>query len=487
MAQQHYSVNFSYKYAPTLRKFNECRKRVRAVIGPFGSGKSSAMVMELFQAACSQTPDSLGVRRSRWLVVRNVYRQLMDTTIPTFFDWFPPYYFGSYNKTEHRYVISMPLNDGTTLDMDVLFRALDKEEHVANLLSLEVSGAWINEYREVPKVIFDAIDGRIGRYPPRRDVGCTFPFIIMDSNPPDYEHWSYKFFEEERLENISLLEKCQIFHQPSGLSDEAENLPYLPDKYYSNLASGKSPDFVRVYIDGQYGYVRSGKPVYQNYSDMLHLSSSPLELIKTVPLIIGMDFALNPAAVFTQFTPKGRFNILRELVGEGMPLRSFLNEIMMPVIHSYYRGCRIIIIGDPSGVSRGSTDGRTCFQELADTGLNAIPSRTNSFQARFAAVDSLLTRITEGQAVLQVDPECSIIRKGFLGEYKFPEIHSRHGIAHAEKPLKNEYSHPHDALQYAALGYEVMEQARGLTDQMGAEVKRKRENVSKRSVVAAYT
>jgi len=399
------------------------------------------MVMELFQAGCNQLPDSHNVRRSRWLVVRNVYRQLTDTTIPTFFDWFPPYYFGSYNKTEHRYNMSMPLSDGTVLDMEVLFRALDKEEHVSNLLSLEVSGAWLNEYREIPKIIFDAIDGRIGRYPPRREVGCTYPFTIMDSNPPDHEHWSYKLFEEERMNDVALYEKYQIFHQPSGLSNEAENLPYLPEGYYENLAAGKTPDFVRVYVDGQYGYVRSGKPVYQNYSDVLHLALKPLSPVKSVPIIIGMDFALNPAAAFTQFTPSGNFNVLREITGEGMPLRTFVTELLMPIVHAYYRGFRIIIIGDPSGVKRADTDGRTCFQELIDSGFHAIPAKTNAIQARFAAIDSLLTRIQGGKAVFQLDPSCTMLRKGFLGEYKFPEIHSRHGLMYAEKPLKNEFSH----------------------------------------------
>ena len=50
-------------------------------------------------------------------------------------------------------------------DIDVLFLALDREEDVRKLLSLELTGAWINEAREIPKAIVDTLTGRVGRYP----------------------------------------------------------------------------------------------------------------------------------------------------------------------------------------------------------------------------------------------------------------------------------------------------------------------------------
>jgi hypothetical protein len=43
----------------------------------------------------------------------------------------------------------------------VLFMALDREDDASKLLSLELSFAWINEAREVPKGIVDAFsEGR---------------------------------------------------------------------------------------------------------------------------------------------------------------------------------------------------------------------------------------------------------------------------------------------------------------------------------------
>jgi len=466
MNNQAYELNYSYQYAPTLKRFNRSNKRIKAVLGPFGSGKSSACVMELFQGMCNQ-PSHNDIRRTRYLVVRNTYKELLDTTIATFFQWLPPVHFGKngakgYNITRHQYTIDFPLSDGTRVYSEIFFRALDRAEDISHLLSLELTGAWINEYREIPLVIFDGIDGRIDRFPPRLEHGAKYPFIILDSNPPDYDHWSYTLFEEKLKEDPAIEKKMRLFRQPSGLSPKAENLPYLPEGYYTSLATGKSKEYIQVYIDGEYGYVKSGKPVFPNYSDALHLAESDIEPVKGLPIIIGADWGLSPAVIFTQFTPNGHFNILRELVSKaGTTVRAFFQNVVIPVIQSYYAGYRIIVVGDPSGVQRAQTDGSTCFKEVRNLGLNAIPAKTNSLQARISAVDSLLSVLRDDhKPALRLSPSCAVMRKGFMGEYKYPEIHTRHGEMIKESPLKNEFSHPHDALQYAALGYESIESAR---------------------------
>ena len=155
------------------------------------------------------------------------------------------------------------------LFLRLLFRALDRPEHVANLLSLELTGAWVNEAREIPWAVIKALKGRVDRYPPRSEGGCVDPGIIMDTNPPEDDSWWYRLFEERAEEDDRSVE---IFKQPSGRSPEAENLPNLSANYYANLASGADPDFIRVYVDGLYGYVRDGKPVYPDFNDSLHVA-----------------------------------------------------------------------------------------------------------------------------------------------------------------------------------------------------------------------
>jgi hypothetical protein len=73
-------IEYDYALVPTIGRFSQSRKFIRGLMGPFGSGKSSGCVMDIVQWAARQ-PEVGGIRRSRFAVVRNTYRQLSDTSI----------------------------------------------------------------------------------------------------------------------------------------------------------------------------------------------------------------------------------------------------------------------------------------------------------------------------------------------------------------------------------------------------------------------
>ena len=449
-----FEKTYDYDDAPTIRKFNEDKRFFKAITGPVGSGKSSGCVAEIIDIGVNQEPSEDGVRRTRGAVVRHSYRALLDTTMETFFMWLPPEHFGSFSVTNFQYNINkITLEDGTRVDIEVLFRALDKPEQVRNLLSLELTWAWFNEVREVPWVIIDNMEHRVGRYPSLEVHGThpTWHGIIADTNPPDTDSKFYHFFEEDVPASQVLQSKYVVYHQPSGRSPKAENKRHLVPKYYENLAIGKTPEFIKVYIDGEYGYIRDGKPVYENYMDQMHCAEKDLRFISGLPIIVGMDFALNPCAVFCQMTPLGQFNVVKELVGVDMGLRRFVNTVMKPFIFSEIRGYELVFVGDPSGIKRQDNDERSSFDELRLLGYNAIPAHSNAFLARFNAVDALLSSMVKGKAAFQLSPACKVLRKGFMGEYKLKKYKGFGAETYAETPVKNEYSHPHDALQYAAM------------------------------------
>lgn len=447
-----FSREYDYGDVPTIKKFNESDKFFRVIIGPFGSGKSSGCVAEIIDRGVQQAPNSEGVRRTRWAVVRNSYPQLHGTTMKTFFEWLPPDHFGDYNVGKHDYTINkITLEDGTRVEIEVMFRALDKPDQVRDLLSLELTGAWFNELREIPWAIVDAMEGRVKRFPPKIDGGFTWSGVIGDSNPPDTDSKLYKLFEEQVPRDMELAGKYELFRQPSGRSDNAENLRWLDEEYYSVMAIGKDQEFIKVYIDGEYGYVRDGKPVYSNFSDAIHTLEEETEAIKGVPLIASFDFGMNGACIIAQLTPTGRFTVLKELFEPDVGLRRFLNDVVKPYITTKYRGFEVITTGDPAGTRRADTDERSAFDELMKQGFPATPAHSNSFLARFNAVDIYLTKLLDGKGAFQLNPSCTMLRKGFLGEYKMRKILGYNDTQYSERPVKNEFSHLHDALQYACM------------------------------------
>jgi hypothetical protein len=435
------------------------------------SGKSSGCVAEIIDRGIAQEPSDDGVRRTRWAVVRHSYRALLDTTMETLFMWLPPEHFGTFSVTNFQYNINkITLPDGTKVDIEIIFRALDKPEQVRNLLSLELTGAWFNEVREVAWIIMENMEHRVGRYPSKEVHGThpTWHGIIADTNPPDVDSTFHHFFEEKVPKDPILQAKYVLYKQPSGRSAEAENKRHLIPTYYDSLMIGKEPEFIKVYVDGDYGYIRDGKPVYGNYVDHLHCAEADIRPVHGVPVIIGMDFALNPAAVFSQLLPNGNFNIIKEIVGVDMGLRRFINDLMRPYIFSDLRGFEIIIAGDPAGVKRTDNDERSSFDELRMQGFPAIPAHTNSFLARYNAVDSILTKMVKGKPALQLSPGCKVLRKGFMGEYKLKKYRGFGEDKYSDIPNKNEYSHIHDALQYSCMISDHGEQVARSYQHMGS-------------------
>jgi len=430
-------IVYSYDHAPTIRAFSQSNKFIRGLMGPFGSGKSSGCVVEIVKWARKQ-PLIDGVRKSRFAIIRNTYRQLEDTTIKTVHDWLPPDKFGKYHQTANTYTI---LRLDPELEIELLYRALDRPEHVSNLLSLELTGAWVNEAREIPVAVIKALKGRVGRFPAVKDGGCVDPGIIMDTNPPDDESWWYETFEEDPADNV------ELFKQPSGVGPDAENIPYLPENYYENLSTGEDEEFIKVYVRGEYGFVKDGKPIYPDYNDAIHCKKfeiDPKAVIKR-----GWDFGLTPACVFTQVSANGRFLVFDELVSEDLGIDKFSDAVLLHCSENYPNS-KFEDYGDPAGETRSETDEKTCFGILQGKGI-LIESGEQSPTMRIESVKKPMNALVGGSPQLVLHPRCKTLRKGFQGRYQYKKLK----IAGAreryhDKPDKNEYSHPHDALQYVA-------------------------------------
>jgi hypothetical protein len=450
-------INFSFDDAPTLKAFMLDKHRIKAVMGPVGSGKSSACVMHLLRTAQQQAViPGTNVRRTRYVIVRNTVKELKDTTKKTIDEWITPLK-PIWRENEQRYLLKFGLEDGTIVDTEWLLRALDRPEQLKDLLSLEVSGAWLNEGREIPKEVFVLLDSRINRYPRKLkeyNFECSYPYIIIDTNPPDVDSWFYKYFEELLNTTPELQTKSIIFKQPSGLSPEAENITNLPTGYYQNLVLGNDPDWVKIYVHGEYGYTRDGKPVFSLFTPSIHISKEPLIPIRGIPLTIGMDFGLYVAAVITQVLPNGVFRVYDELVSEdATDVDTFTVERLLPLLQTKYINWSYTVIGDPAGNARSQLNvTRTCFTTLRSRGIKAFAAYTNSIGARLQAVNNYLTRFIKGEPAFLIDNECKYLIRGLTSKYCFRRLRLV-GDRYSDVPDKNMYSHIADALTYAALGY----------------------------------
>lgn len=462
-----------FKYKPdgvVVKHFMKDDTFFRGIRGPVGSGKSVACCVEIFRRALMQKKNDQGVRRSRWAIIRNTNPQLKTTTIKTWLDWFPEETWGKFTWSVP-YTHHIKKND---LDLEIIFLALDRPEDVKKLLSLELTGIWINEAREVPKSIIDACTMRVGRFPSMREGGATWTGVIADTNAPEEDHWWPIMSGEvpipdhiprEQAKMLVKPDNWAFFTQPAGMieekndegeiedyvpNDKAENRKYMRKDYYPNLIRGKTKSWIDVYVMNKLGAVQDGKPIYPMFATDVHVAKEEIPVAAGVPLYVGLDFGLTPAATLGQKV-RGRWLVQSEIVAFDMGIVRFAEVLREEIARRFSECPEVYIYGDPAGDFRAQTDESTPFHILRGAGLRAFPAPSNSVDLRLESVSSQLQKMTDGKPAFLIDRRCQQLIKGFEGGYQYKRMEVS-GERYADKPDKNMYSHIHDALQYMMLG-----------------------------------
>ncbi len=470
-------LNLDFSQSPVIYDFLSSKAFTRGVMGPVGSGKSYACAAEIFLKAIKQKPSPIdNVRYTRWAVVRNSYPMLKTTTIKTWLDLFPESTFGPMLWTPPiTHHIRLPARgDAAGIDCEVIFLALDQPKDVRKLLSLELTGAWVNEARELPKAVIDGLTHRVGRYPTKRDGGATWHGIWMDTNPMDDDHWWHNMAEKEKMTGAYA---WKFWKQPGGVIDvvpeelpdnpeandhvfaagkwwkvnpRAENINNLPPGYYQQMLLGKNLDWIKCYAGGQYTYVQEGRPVWPEYED--GTMSGDTEVDPTVPIQVGLDFGLTPAATIGQRLPNGRWVIHDEIVTFDMGLERFGHQLLAE-LNAAYPNHQVLVWGDPAGMARDAIYEVTAFDFLKTLGLRAQPTASNDFKVRREAAAAPMQRLIQGKPGLIVNRKCKMLRKALGGGYHFKRVAIGAGQERfRDAPNKNEHSHIGDSFGYLMLG-----------------------------------
>ena len=455
-------LQVTYAYKPqgvTLEDYILCESQRAFIMGPLGSGKTNASCWKAMRIMRNQEPDAERKRKSRIIAVRNTYPDLFSTTVKDWLDMFE--HLGTFKqggKEPPTHYLKFKLEDGTLVEAEMVFLALDREDHVKKLRGLQATAAWVNEVKEIPFSIVSMLDLRVGRYP--KDVRPTWHGIFGDTNACDTDHWYYRLAEEMRPEGYVFL------RQPGGLVRQspqhpwvpnplAENVQNLPLNYYANGAQGKTENWIKINLANEYGYVGDGMPVWPDYVDSVHCAAGGFELVPGIPIHIGLDFGLTPAAIIGQRLPTGQWRWRFEVVTTDTGIGRFA-DILKRFLAERCRGFRIASIsGDPAGDQRqvGDNEERTVFQLLAANGIICLPAPgNNDFTLRTEAVAKPMRGMADGQPLFLIHPDMKVTRKGMQGAYKFRRLKVAGDERYENHPVKNAFSHPCEAGQYLMLG-----------------------------------
>ena len=466
-----------YNAPPTISKFLQSDAFGRLVWGPVGSGKTTACIVEAARRMAEQAPASADGRRySRFAIIRQSLKDAKATVLKDVRGWFGS--IADWKVSES----TLYLEYGDVYS-EWPFIPLDEPDDVKRLLSLQLTGAYINECIETDIDLLSDIAGRCGRYPNNEYGACTWSGIWADTNAPIMNTPWAKFIENPPAE-------WQVFHQPGGheapvfdstgnLISGAENLNHLNQTaetitldendpvryaqgrgYYNRLLSMGTPDYIRRYVWSEFGRDPSGAAVFaESFKYDFHVADN-LDPVYSRLLLVGQDFGRSPWSLITQMDHSGRLMVLEEVPGRGptgdnIGLQQHVQQSLIPVLtQQRYAGRPIALVGDPSGAARDSLFELNAFDLLKSCGLNAQPAPTNDLDPRLRGVESFLVRqIGGGPAIVFDRSRCPTLIAAMNGMYKFEvSPDSSGGMYQKDVPEKlHPWSDVADALQYACL------------------------------------
>lgn len=440
---------------PTVASMMRSAAFFRGIAGPVGSGKTTGCIFELFRRAVEQSPGQDGYRYTRFAIVRQTLTQLKDTVLKDILSWLK-------EVAEFKVSNSTIYIEFGDVKSEWVLIPLEDQEDQRRLLSSQLTGAWMSECIEMDVDLVAPIAGRCGRYPSGNLGTPTWFGIIADTNFPSLGSDWHKVME------IDIPPDWQWFRQPGGLTAGAENLPYLVQtedtiklaeddpiriaqgrKYYERLSRSKSGDWVKRYVNAEYGDDPSGTAVFrESFRPTFHVADEIFP-VSGHPLIVGQDFGRDPGSVICQLDHKGRLLVLQEIAAEDIGLQQHLQIALRPALSDpRYLGKQIVIIGDPAGMQRSTMYEETSFDLIKRAGFMAYPGPTNDIDARLRAVEHFLLSQRDGGPAIVFDRQrCPTLIRGMSGGYRYARMKSGQ---RKPKPDKNQYSHLADALQYAA-------------------------------------
>lgn len=468
---------------PVVDAYMRCQLPVKFIMGPVGSGKTSGVMVDEIQIAARQAPSKIAfeyvggaklpIRYTKTLFVRETFRQLWGTTIPSWWKWMAKengeWRGAGAEPARHALRWILPPDKvceaGSIVDLQVMFEALGDQNVEGLFRGKEFNRLVLNEADTLSPEVYSQGVLRVmqGRYPGGRHVDPvqSVKGVGGDFNAPDIENYLYQLLEEKRPPHIG------FFKQPGGLDPRAENRANATREGYEAMerdmiAQGRE-DLARRMIHNQYGYTRDGEPVYLQYRDDVHCAG--VELMPAAGLVVKVDFdqGLKPGAVLRQIMPDGQLRILDELYSAA-GADDLCRQLRALIGSAKYAGFKVMGgMADPAANARSGNDAESwldCVNRLMGwTGAMRVRvAPTNDPDRRWGAVRwRLRTFVGDGKPAILISTTCRVLRKGFNSSYRFKKIVGKRGEYSDRADKVFPVADVHDALQYGALddgGYE---------------------------------
>ncbi len=338
-----------YKPLPHQKDFHKSGAIYRLLMGGYGTGKTTMCVAEVAEHAFS-------VPNGRTLLTAPKLQQVVDAVLPELNKFIPPWHIIEFKKSPTpRYT----LRNGHEI---IVYASNDDEK----LRSLNLTMFYMEEASAIDVTVFHQLQARL-----RNTSAITkdkYGKVVNDmrrgiisSNPEqgwlvdEFLLYADKIFASQSVD-ISAYKKLQKHPEKNFqafLSSSRDN-PYLPPGQISALCAGKSPSWIRKYIDCALE-VRAGA-VYPEFASCI-VDDFPIP--PNWKRVVGFDkgFKDETAMVIGAIEPKtGTIYLYQEYYVAQQPISYHAKQVkeMITGLPLYNN-----IQADPSILHRSDRDGRS--------------------------------------------------------------------------------------------------------------------------------
>lgn len=404
---------------------------VLCIIGGVGSGKSRAVLAPVIELL-------LEIPNLRVLWGRHDFKDIKLSIMDKFLEVFPTELIAGKSEQYHWYDIRQ--RDGKM--SRIFFNGL---KDLSGFSSQEFGVIAVTEAYEISEQAYRTLKRRV------RQTGVV-NLILLESEAPNEDHWLARLTNPDLPDYDADITLMRV--------SSYENWDNLPVSYRASLES-MPESWKKKYLLGEYGFIPDGEPFYQGFKEIIH--KRDLKPVVGKELLLGWDYGYrHPALVISQLDGKGRWMILRELIGTNITIDAFA-DVAKQFLNVNFRGWTTVSYGDPAGAQRNDKSEQTSEDILRSKGFSVV-SCASTYRDRKEIIEGKLATLVDGIPSLVIDPLCKIIIDGFLGGYHYPMIQQgqQWTAIRTETPYRDGwYEHCLNALEYIAVNiFRAVKQAR---------------------------
>jgi PBSX family phage terminase large subunit len=369
---------------PTQRLWWDSDKRIKALIGGMGSGKTFQLGKRMISLALENAPSFVAT-------VSPSYAMAMKTIIPTVQSLLARKRAQLGRTFWWRYVANpIPMvtvrYKGRTATIWFL-----SSDNPMSLRGPNLAAVGIDEPFMQPEVVYKEVVSRV------REPTAVRREICLAGTPESLNSWGYDLCVGE----LGNTEETDVFRIAT-----TENLS-LPPSYIEDMKATYSAKALRAYLFGEFVDMTEGQ-VYHAFDHMDNVVSLPRH--SAAQLGCGMDFNVNPMAATVFWHAGSHIHLIDEIELSNAGTEEMVIELKLryPELVDVYP--------DASGGARKTATSKTDHSILKSHGYKLHHQPANpAIRDRINTVNGKL-RNANGKVTCTIDPKCKKLKK-YLATY----------------------------------------------------------------------